>query len=300
MICWKCHSAAHVTFIKSKFLWSHTWLFANRPISTWTSQLLYNVHGILMHTTANPGAVMRELGWRVSHGSWSKNVIFWCANLPRTYSTHIWKLLTTFLKSAQQEKQETVVKQEKGKSHGSGHSFLRFVPYVLTVICPYIRTVYRVTLRIAHLPAAWVDQIQNLGGRSLVQSPESRVKSEESRVQSPESRVQSPESRVQSPESDVLTSKLKCSDPDYCTINCFLFPLPWKQLLYPRVFSNNINVLYKSNPYISPSNILTVEISSAPTDILSIDRKYTYARIFFVLITYLTTVPEIFIVKLSV
>ena len=39
-------------------------------------------------------------------------------------------------------------------------------------------------------------------------------------------------------------------------------------------------MLYKSNPYISPSNILTVEISSAPTDILSVDRKYTYARIF--------------------
>ena len=82
------------------------------------------------------------------------NVIFWCASLPRIYSTHIWKLLTTFLKSAQQEKQETVVKQEKGKSHGPWHSLLRFVPYVLTVICPYIRTVYRVTLRIAHQPAA--------------------------------------------------------------------------------------------------------------------------------------------------
>ena len=110
------------------------------------------------------------------------NVIFWCASLPRIYSTHIWKLLTTFLKSAQQEKQEAVVKQKKGKSHGPWHSLLRFVPYVLTVICPYIRTVYRVTLRIAHLPAtwrlhktsnpvpAWVDQIQNLGGRSLTRT----------------------------------------------------------------------------------------------------------------------------------
>ena len=33
-------------------------------------------------------------------------------------STYIWKLLTTFLKSAQQEKQETVVKQEKGRVMG--------------------------------------------------------------------------------------------------------------------------------------------------------------------------------------
>ena len=30
----------------------------------------------------------------------------------------IFENLTTFLKSAQQEKRETVVKQEKGKSHG--------------------------------------------------------------------------------------------------------------------------------------------------------------------------------------
>ena len=59
------------------------------------------------------------------------NVIFWCANLPRTYSTYIWKLLTTFLKSAQQEKQETVEKQKKGNSHGPWHSLLRFVLYVL-------------------------------------------------------------------------------------------------------------------------------------------------------------------------
>ena len=49
----------------------------------------------------------------------------------------IFENLTTFLKSAQQEKQEIVVKQEKGKSHGPWHSLFQFAPYVLTVICPY-------------------------------------------------------------------------------------------------------------------------------------------------------------------